>query len=204
VIPEFQLLQCFRNKFLTAVLLVAVFFFAVPLNAQTQKPDLPDPVQFNNTFNQVANMIRSVFDDMDFSIELDDRTAGRITTRPHEFIAGALTSSELSKVAVVRDIPTGSWLRARYSVEAILDIVSPTTTMVTIHTSIEALNRTIDGIETWIPLDSLGSIERRVLGRISVKLMGTDAPAKERKGFWGKSPQPVEPRQPRFPADPTR
>jgi hypothetical protein len=76
--------------------------------------------------------------------------------------------------------------------------------MVTIRTKMEALSREVDGTEKWIPLDSLGTYERRVLGKISAKLMGSDLPAEERKGFWGKSPQPVDPRQPRFPTTPRR
>jgi len=185
-------------------LLLAGLCFAFPLNAQSQKPSLPDPIKFVNKFDQVANMVHAVLDDMGFRIELDDRKAGRITTRPYEFITGSLTSSEIDKVAVKNDTLTGSWLKAQYSVEAILEIVSPTETMVTIRTKMEALNRDVDGTEKWIPLDSLGVYERRILGKISTKLLGNDLPATERKGFWGKSPQPVDPRQPRFPTPPSR
>ncbi|HSW38373.1 MAG TPA: hypothetical protein VLL97_02645 [Acidobacteriota bacterium] len=205
MISESHFLQYIR-RYLIYIIPVCILFIApsLTLGAQAQKTSLPDPVQFNNTQSQVANMIRSVFNDMEFSIELDDRTAGRITTRPYEFISGALTAGELQKIAALRNTTTGNWLRARYSVEAILDIVSPTTTMVTVHATIEALNRNFEGTEQWIELDSLGTVERRVLGRISVGLMGTDAPAKERKGFWGQDPQPVDPRQPRFPTDTVR
>ena len=185
-------------------LLLAGLCFAFPLNAQSQKPSLPDPIKFVNKFDQVANMVHAVLDDMGFRIELDDRKAGRITTRPYEFITGSLTSSEIDKVAVKNDTLTGNWLKAQYSVEAILEIVSPTETMVTIRTKMEALNRDVDGTEKWIPLDSLGVYERRILGKISTKLLGNDLPATERKGFWGKSPQPVDPRQPRFPTPPSR
>jgi hypothetical protein len=69
--------------------------------------------------------------------------------------------------------------------------------MVTIRTKMEALNRDVDGTEKWVPLESLGTYEKRVLGKISAKLMGTEQPS-ERKGFWGKSPQPVDPNK-RFP-----
>jgi hypothetical protein len=43
-------------------------------------------------------------------------------------------------------------------------------------------------------LDSL-SLERRILGRISNKLMmGMDPPQSDKKGFWDKNPQPVDSR----------
>jgi hypothetical protein len=165
---------------------------------------LPDPVKFINKYDIVANVVYSVFEDMDFRIELDDRKGGRIVTRPYEFITGSLTSSEVNKVAIKKDTLTGSWLKARYAVEALLEIVSPTETMVTIRTHIEALNRDVDGTEKWVPLESLGTLERRILGRISLKLLGNDDPVQQRKGFWGQKPQPVDPRTSRFPKDPTR
>jgi hypothetical protein len=175
-----------------------MFCIALPLSAQSQKPSIPDPIKFVNKFNQAANMVRAVFEEMGLSIELDDRKGGRITTRPYEFITGSLTSSEVEKVAVKKDTLTGNWLKAQHSVEAILEIVSPTETMITMHASIEVLNRDVDGTEKWVALDSLGTLERRILGRISIKLLGNDAPANEKKGFWGKKPQPVDPSQPRF------
>jgi hypothetical protein len=176
------------------------------LNAQSQKPSLPDPVKFVNKFDIVANVVRSVFDDMGFKIEVEDRKGGRVTTRPYEFITGALTSSEVEKVAVKNDRTTGTWLKAQYSVEALLEIVSPTETMVTVRTKVEALNRDVDGTEKWVSLDSLGSLERRILGKISQKLMaGMEAPQSDKKGFWDKSPQPVDSRpQPRFPTYPSK
>ena len=180
--------------------LIALF----PLNAQSQKPNLPDPIKFVNKFETVANVVHSVFEDMGFKIELEDRKGGRIATRPYEFITGSLTPSEMVKVAVKNDTVTGSWVKAQYSVEALLEIVSPTETMVTIRAKIEALNRDVDGTEKWVNLDSLGSLERRVLGKISTKLMmGNEAP-QEKKGFWNKGPQPVDPRQPRYPTSPSR
>lgn len=177
----------------------------VSLYAQPQKPDIPDPIKFMNKFDIVANVVMSVLaDDMGYKIELEDRKGGRFVTRPYEFITGSLTSSEVDKVAIKNDTATGSWTKARYTVEALLEIVTPTQTMVTILTKIEALNRDVDGTEKWVVLDSLGAIERRILGKISTKLMmGSEAPFDDRKGFWKKRPQPVDPRQPRFPS-PTR
>jgi len=171
-------------------------------NAQTQKPSLPDPVKFLNKYEHVANTVREVLLDMGFRIELDDRKSGRIVTRPYEFITGSLTASELDKVAVRRDTITGNWLKAQYSAEVLLEIISPTETMVTVQTTIEALNRDVDGTEKWIRLESIGTFERRILGKISAKLLGRETPPEERKGFWGKSPQPVDPRRPRFPTVP--
>jgi len=189
-----------RRIFPCAAAALFLLCVAAPiLLAQQQKPDLPDPIKFMNTYDQVINVTRAVMDDMGLGVERDDRKGGRITTRPYEFITGSLTLSELEKVAVRKDTLSGNWLKARYKAEAVIEIVSPKETMVTINADIEGLNRDVDGTEKWIPLDSLGAVERRILGRISVKLLGTDAPAEPRKGFWGQKPQPVNPRQPGFP-----
>jgi hypothetical protein len=168
--------------------------YIIPLTAQSQKPSLPDPVKFLNKKDIVWNVVRSVLEEeMEFNIEFQDRPGGRLVTKPDEFITGSLTSSELDKVAIKNDTITSSWLRARYSVEALLEIVSPTETMVTIRTDIEALNRELDGTEKWITLQSLGVFERRVLGKISMRLLGSEVLFERKKGFWDKTPQPVDP-----------
>jgi hypothetical protein len=180
------------------------FCAAVPTYAQAQKPNLPDPIKFINKFDIVANVVRAVLDEMGFKIEIEDRKAGKIVTKPYEFITGSLTSSEVDKVAIKNDAITGSQIKAQYSVEAILEIVTPTETMVTIRTKMETLSREVDGTEKWIPLESLGIYERRILGKISAKLLHDDKLLNDRKGFWNKNPQPVDPRQPRFPTSPSR
>ena len=177
---------------------------AVPGEAQTQKPDLPDPIKFFNTFDVVANTVRAVLLDMEHKIELDDRKSGKIVTRPYEIITGSLTASEVEKVAVRNAAITGILVKARYSVDAIIEIVSPSETLVTIHTTIQALSREVDGTEKWVALDSLGTYERRILGRVSTRLMSNRGEQEERKGFWGQKPKPVDPRQPRLPSMPSR
>ena len=202
---EFQINQYVRSILAAlAILALSLFYFAAPAPAQSREPNLPDPIKFVNKYETVANVVRAVFRDMDFKIELDDRQGGTITTRPYEFITGSLTSSEVNKVAIKNDTLTGSWLKAQYSVEVALEIVSPSETLVTVNTKIEALNRDVDGTEKWVTLDSVGTFERRILGRVSIKLLGSDSPVNERKGFWGKRPQPVDPRQSRFPTGPPK
>jgi len=185
----------------TTVYLI-LFCFVGSSIAQNEKANLPDPVKFRNKFDMVANAVRSVLKET-HDIELDDRQAGIITTRPYEFITGSLTPDEVGKVAITKNKSTRYWLRARYSIEAIMEIITPTETLVTIHTNIEALNRDIDGTEQYIPLESRGIYEKRVLGKISGILMGKPTETK-REGFWGQRPQPVDTRPSRFPSPPDR
>jgi hypothetical protein len=202
--PELHVSQYVRYIRRSAAAALLSIIFMSPLTAQTPRPNLPDPIKFVDKFNKVANVVRAVFEDMGFKIELEDRQAGRIVTRPYEFITGTLTSSEVEKVAIKKETFTGNWIKARYSVEALIEIVSPTETLVTIRTKIEALNRDVDGTEKWVPLESLGTYERRILGKISTTLLGKDESYEEKKGFWDQNPQPVNSRPPRFPTGPTR
>lgn len=190
----------FSNVKRCSALILLVFLLVFPSVAQTDKPNLPDPVKYMNKFDMVANAVRAVLKEK-YDIELEDRNAGIIKTRPYEFISGSLTAGEVNKVAINHNAVTGAWLKARYSVEAILEIVGPNETLVTIRTNMEALNRGVDGTEKWLPLESRGTYERRILGDISKILMGKEkGNNKEKEGFWGQKPQPVDPRRPQFPA----
>ena len=197
-------IRFFGNILRYGAVFLPVVFLVSASAAQTQKPNLPDPVKFMKKFDMVANAVRAALKEK-YDIELEDRKAGKITTRPYEFISGSLTASEVNKVAVTKNVSTGSWIKARYSVEAILEIVEPNETLVTIRTNIEALNRDVDGTEKWLPLDSRGIYERRILGEISSILMGKGkGNLGDNEGFWGQRPQPVDPRQSRFPTPPNR
>jgi hypothetical protein len=173
------------------VLILGFSTLASPLLAQLARPSLPDPIKFLSRQEMVMRASRAVLDQLGYKIELEDQKAGRIVTRPYEFISGALTSTEADKLAIKTDTVTGSWLRARYAVELLFEIISPNETMVTARTKMEALNRDADGTEKWVTLQSLGSVEKRVLGKISMKLLGTEPEFKDRKGFWEQKPTPV-------------
>jgi hypothetical protein len=197
-------IRFFSNILRYGAVFLPVVFLVFTSVAQTQKPNLPDPVKFMNKFDMVANAVRAALKEK-YDIELEDRKAGKITTRPYEFITGSLTASEVNKVAINKNVATGSWVKARYSVEAILEIVEPNETLVTIQTNIEVLNRDVDGTEKWLPLESRGIYERRILGEISSILMGKGkGNLQDNDGFWGQRPQPVDPRRSRFPTPPDR
>ena len=167
---------------------------------QTSKPSLPDPIKFIKKRDLVMRASRAVMEEMGYRIELEDMQNGRLVTRPYEFITGALTSTEIDKIANKTDTITGSWLKARYTVEAQFEMVSPTETVVTVRTQMDGLNRDSDGTEKWLPLQSLGNVEKRILGKISMKLLGTEPEFKDNKGFWEQKPTPP-PRIKKRPAD---
>jgi hypothetical protein len=173
---------------LCCVLILVMVAFAVPLYSQMQKPSLPDPIKFFSRKDLVMRASRAVLEQMGYQIELDDPKGGRMITKPYEFVSGALTSSEVDKVASKTDSMTGSWLKANCVVEASFEMVSTAETLVTVRTNMKGLNRETDGSEKWMDLQSLGSVEKRVLGKISMKLMGTEPVFKDNKSFWEKKP----------------
>jgi hypothetical protein len=180
------------------VLLLGAVVLPLAALAQTPKPSLPDPVKFVNKYDIVWNVARwAVTEGTGLSLELEDRKGGRLVSKPYEFITGSLTESETEKVAVISKTLTGNWVRARYAAEVLLEVVTPTETLVTVRTKVEALNRDMDGSEKWTPLDSLGVFEKRILSKISMKLLGTEMEFDSKKGFWDRRPQPVDPRGPK-------
>src|SRR4030095_8435750 len=112
-----------------SMLVLLVLLLAPTLSALPQKTELPDPVKFVAKFDIVWRVARSVLEEMDFSIQLEDRAGGKILTKPVEFITGSLTSVEVDKVAIKRDTLTGQWMKARYSADVLIELVSATETM---------------------------------------------------------------------------
>jgi hypothetical protein len=183
IFQHFKLAFCLEAAFL---------LLAIPLVAsavdQQPRPSLPDPVKFLNRREMVMRMSRAVLEQLGYRIELDDPKGGRLVTRPYEFVSGALTSAEIDKIANKADSVTGSWLRANYVVEAVFETVGSTETLVTVRTRMQGLNREADGTEKWVDLQSLGSVEKRVLGKISMKMLGSEPEFKDNKSFWEKKP----------------
>lgn len=181
--------------------MTVLLWVAVPLRAQpqpNQKPSLPDPVKFINKYDIVWNVVHwALTENMGLGIELEDKRGGRIVTKPYEFITGSLTANEVQKVAVRKDTATGTWLKAHYTAEVLLEPVTNVETLVTVRTKIEALSRDMDGTEKWIPMDSLGVFEKNILGKVAMKLLGSEMQFDKKKGFWEKNPQPVDPRAPK-------
>jgi len=187
----------FQHVKVIRFLLFGLLLGAAPLadlaNAQMQKPNLPDAIKFLGKRENVMRASRAVLEQLGYTIELEDMQAGHLVTRPYEFVSGTLTSSEIDKIAIKNDSLSGAWLRAHYVIDAQFEIVSTTETLVTVHSQMQGLNRDVNGVEKWEPLQSLGSVERRVLAKISMKLLGTEPGFKDNKSFWEKKPQPVPP-----------
>lgn len=169
---------------------LAIIFPLLIGGALAQERDsLPAPVKFLNKFEVVWDSLKEVLKEMEFEIELEDRPRGRIVTKPHEFISGAIASEALEKLAARPDSSRGIWAKGRYRVEALVEILEPNETMVSVSAEIEGLKRDLANGETWTAWRSNGTLERRILGRLSMKLFAPESQLNEKKGFW-ETPRP--------------
>src|SRR5262249_10923481 len=126
-----------------------------------------------------------------FKIDSVDRGNGRIVTKPYEFITGSLSGSELAKLSTAPEgYKDAIWIRGRYKVEVVREIVQGNETMVTVRVYPQGLRRDVSGKEEWMDWQSDGTIERRLLGRLSVKLLSPTKP-NEKKGFWDQPAQTI-------------
>ncbi len=165
--------------------LVAYHFSA----ESSKQATLPGPFKYLNKFETVWTAARQVLEDMGFKIESEDRANGKIVTKPYEFITGSMTVEELDKVSSYDSLAT-AWLKGRYTIEVVLEILQPNETSAAVNAKIEGLQQDLAGNKTWVERRSTGVVERRILGKLSMKLL---SPAKEdkKKGFWNQPPQPI-------------
>ncbi len=178
------------KQFLLFLAIFSCVLVAYNFSAQSNKPStLPGPIKFLNKFETVWNAARQVLEDMGFKIELEDRANGKITTKPYEFITGSMTVDELDKVSSYDGLAT-AWLKGRYTIEVVLEILQPNETSAVVHAKIEGLKQDLAGTKTWVERRSTGVVERRILGKLSMKLL---SPNKQdtKKGFWDQPPQPI-------------
>ncbi|MBI1745648.1 MAG: hypothetical protein HYR55_03570 [Acidobacteria bacterium] len=177
-------------KVKTAVVLISLVLSpAVALRSQSKPSTPPGPVKYISRFNVVWNTITTVLTEMGLKIESVDRGSGHIATKPYEFITGSLSASELGKLAAPPEVYNNvGWIKGRYVVEVIAEIVQGNESMVTVRVSPQGLKRDLSGKDEWVDWRSNGSIERRLLGRLSVKLL-SPVKADDKKGFWD---QPVQ------------
>ena len=159
--------------------------------AQNKPSTPPDPVKYIARFDVVWNLVMAILTENNFKIDSVDRGNGRIVTKPYEFITGSLSGSELAKLATPPEgYKDAVWIRGRYKVEVVSEIVQGNETMVTVRVYPQGLRRDVSGKEEWMDWQSDGTIERRLLGRLSVKLLSPTKP-NDKKGFWDQPAQTI-------------
>jgi len=172
-------------------LLTLLGSLVAPLAAQNKPSTPPDPIKYIGRFDSIWNTELSVLNEMGLKIETVDRGNGRIISKPYEFITGSLSGSELAKIAHLPEVHANAvWVRGRYTVEVVTEIIQGNENKVTVLVSPQGLKRDLAGKEDWVDWASNGSIERRILGRLSVKLHSPNK-GDDKKGFWDQPAQSI-------------
>lgn len=154
----------------------------------------PPPLQVPEELPVTWELIHDVLEKMGYEVDSEDRGEGRITTREDAGISGAGALATLKKVATVASDFVSSFHEARYTLEIRVAFLRPQRTTVSVFASIQGLKRSLDGKESWVRLDSIGTLERRVLNEISFAVTGK-RPYHDPLPYWKKRSQeiPIKP-----------
>lgn len=194
----------------TAILIVAGFWAAVisPVAGQgsrdaqlpareqewggetSSQSRTPPPLELPEELPVTWELVHDVLEKMGYEVDSEDRGEGRITTREDAGISGANALATLKKIATVASDFVSSFHEARYSLEIRVAFLQPQRTTVSVFASIQGLKRALDGKETWVKLDSVGTLERRMLNEISFAVTGK-RPYHDPLPYWKKSSQEI-------------
>ncbi|MBP7864403.1 MAG: hypothetical protein KA419_00525 [Acidobacteria bacterium] len=197
-----------------AVLTVAGFLAAVPsfgvgqssgdtplparepeLGGQTSsQARTPLPLELPEELPVTWELIHDVLEKMGYEVDSEDRGEGRITTREDAGISGASALATLKKIATVATDFVSSFHEARYTLEIRVAFLQPQRTTVSVFAAIQGLKRALDGTETWVRLDSIGTLERRMLNEISFAATGK-RPYHDPLPYWKKRSQEISIKQ---------
>lgn len=166
---------------------LSLLIFLLPLQAFGQAK-IPDPFRIFAKYETVWDAVRVTLEELKMDIRLEDRSGGKIGTHIYEFSNPTLAAGDLAKFCTAPNLTDGTWAKARYEVESIIERLEGNEIQVTINATIGGLKRGFDLKETWVDCPSNGGLERRVYSRIGSKLMGTKYKPVEKEDFWDKSP----------------
>jgi hypothetical protein len=181
------------KRFLPGFAFILLFAFAAPREtlAQGGSNQIPDPLRFYNKYETVWDVVRKTLLDMQFEIAVEDRSAGVLRTRSLDFSSGGLTSSDLVKFCNPPTLTDSTWVKARYTVEAILERPSSKEVLFSAQVTVEGAKRDFGGAESWVTCPSIGILERRIYSKVGSRLLGNDFVLPDKKGFWEQKPKPV-------------
>jgi hypothetical protein len=179
------------------ILPVLIFALLVALTAtgktwaQGGSRQIPDPLRFYNKYDIVWDVVRRTLVEMQFDVALEDRNAGILRTQSLDFSSGSLTAADIVKFCNPPSLTDGTWVKARYTVEAILERPSSKEVLFTANVTVEGSKRDFSGTESMVTCPSNGTLERRIYSKVGAKLIGKGFAVPENKGFWDQKPKPV-------------
>lgn len=181
---------------LTFVLLAAV---SARSGDSRAKVVAPGTLQLQVPFEAAWKAAVEVLEENGWTIADQDRAKGIIVTAEREYISGPLTRSQLEKVAELRPLPDGDWMRGRLRYEITLQLIGARETQLAVSANFRGQARSFFGEEKWYPLRSRGVKEAEFLLRFGRHLFGSSFELDSSAWDWLQVKPPTLPAEGRDP-----
>jgi hypothetical protein len=133
-------------------------------------------------------MVETLGED-EFELLHQDRGKGFILSSFREYSSGLLTASHIRKIGEEPKLIDGDWVRVRYQYEIRVELIADRETVVTVDANIQALKREYLGKETWVEIQTIGTLEETLLTQFGQLVFGETFSLQEpKKGFWERDP----------------
>ena len=173
------------------LLLIHFLLFAPAVQdwAPARAQILPPPLRIYTPFEAAWDGMVETLENHEFELLRQNRGQGFILSSFHEYSSGLLTESKISKIGEKPKLIDGDWVSVRYQYEIRVELITDRETVITVDTNIQALQREYLGKESWIEIQTIGTLEETLLTQFGQHLFGETFSLQEpKKGFWERDP----------------
>jgi hypothetical protein len=172
------------------LLLISFLLFAPALQGWAPvQAQVPPPLRIHIPFEAAWDGMVEILRENKFELLRQDRGQGSILSSFREYSSGLLTDSHIRKIGEQPKLIDGDWVSVSYQYEIHVELIADRETVVTVDANIRALKREYLGKETWIEIQSIGTLEETLLTQFGQHLFGETFSLQEpKKGFWERDP----------------
>jgi hypothetical protein len=172
------------------LLLILFLLFAPALQGWAPvQAQVPPPLRIYIPFEAAWDGMVEILGTNEFELLRQDRGQGFILSSFREYSSGLLTDSHIRKIGEELKLIDGDWVSVSYQYEIRVELIADRETVVTVDANIKALKREYLGKETWIEIQSIGTLEETLLTQFGQLLFGETFSLQEpKKGFWERDP----------------
>jgi len=173
------------------LLLILFLLFAPAAQdwASVRAQSAPPPLRIYIPFEAAWNGMVETLGEDEFELLHQDRGKGFILSSFREYSSGLLTASHIRKIGEEPKLIDGDWVRVQYQYEIRVELIADRETVVTVDANIQALKREYLGKETWVEIQTIGTLEETLLTQFGQLVFGETFSLQEpKKGFWERDP----------------
>ena len=173
------------------LLLILFLLFAPALQdwAPVRAQMVPPPLRIYIPFEAAWDGMVETLEENKFELLRQNRVQGFILSSFSEYSSGLLTGGHIRKIGEEPKLIDGDWVRVRYQYEIRVELIADRETVVTVDATIQALQREYLGKETWIEIQTIGTLEETLLTQFGQLLFGETFSLEEpKKSFWERDP----------------